>query len=55
MNAWAQKVDDRPNRCKVCSEYIEAGEQFYYVTELERDARGNEKPVCFRHVKGARP
>ena len=55
LNAWAQKIENHNVYCKVCGDVIPPGQQYYYVTELKPDARGLEQPVCFRHLKGARP
>lgn len=33
-----------------CEHQLRAREQCYYVTQLDRDADGNEQAVCWRHV-----
>lgn len=34
-----------------CMQLLKAGEECYYVTQLDRDEHGNEQAVCWRHVR----
>lgn len=66
LDAWAStlpwedcgEVDHRHSpmvnqACAVedCREPLKAREECYYVTQLDRDADGNEQAVCWRHVR----
>lgn len=54
MDAWAQKTEGHPVSCRVCGRTIPVREQFYYVTQLDRDESGNEQPVCYLHCGGGK-
>jgi hypothetical protein len=66
MNAWASTLPwepcgksghqhspmaDQPCAIEDCRKPLKAGEECYYVVELERDADGNEQAVCWRHIR----
>lgn len=65
MNAWAETAPhacepgcDKPHvhvndPCDApqCDEPLLANESCYSVTELERDAKGREPWVCWRHIQ----
>lgn len=51
MDAWAQTFPKPGQRCAVCDDRLYAEEVAYYVTQLDRDANGDEQPVCAKHVR----
>ncbi len=43
-------ITGQPCAVEECGQPLRAGEQCYYVTQLDRDEQGNEQAVCWRHV-----